>query len=106
MANSQLLRGQLASFIVPKASDSSLVFAFCLVAALLIFCISLKSQNMPDEGRKLRRVFGSFISSSGEVSLEGEESPVISLEMFVLSQLQTWIRKPSLDDPVLLLFPQ
>lgn len=74
MANSQLLRGQLASFIVPKASDSSLVSAFCLVAALLIFCISLKSQNMPVEERKLRCVFGSFISSSGKVSLEGEES--------------------------------
>lgn len=61
---------------------------------------------MPDEERKPRGVFGSFVSSSGKVSLEGEESPVISLEMFVLSLLQTWIRKPSLDDPVLLLFPQ
>lgn len=101
-----LLRGQLAIFIVPKASDSSLVFAFCLVAAILIFCISLKSQNMPVEERQLRCVFGSFISSSDKVSLKGEESPVISLEMFALSLLQTWIRKLSLDNTVLLLFSQ
>lgn len=74
MANSQLLRGQLASFIVPKASDPSLVFAFCLEAALLIFGLSLKSQNMPVEERKLSCVSGSFTGSSGKVSLEGEES--------------------------------
>lgn len=57
-----------------------------------------------EEG-KLRCVFGSFISSSGKVPQEGKESPVISLEVFVPSLLQTWIRKLILDDTMLLLFP-
>lgn len=64
-----------------------------------------QSQNMLVEERKLRCVFEKFISNTGKIPLEGEESPVISLEVFVPSLLQTWIRKLYLADTVLLLCP-
>lgn len=47
------------------------------------------------EERRLRCIFEQSISNSGEIPLEGEESPVVSLEVFGPSLLQTWIRKLS-----------
>lgn len=65
------------------------------------------------EERKLSYGLGTFSVTVVKDPLEGEESPVVSLWVFegssivlMPSLLQTWIRKLSLDDTVLLPFPR